>query len=94
MRLIPRRDLDLLFEALVARGYTIVGPRVRERAIVFDELRSVADLPAGWTDEQEGGHYRLKRRGDDALFGDNVGPHSWKRFQLPPERKIFTARSV
>ena len=93
MRLIPRRDLDLLFEALVARGYTIVGPRVRERAIVFDELRSVADLPAGWTDEQEGGHYRLKRRGDDALFGYNVGPHSWKRFQLPPERKIFTARA-
>jgi ferredoxin len=93
MRVIPRGDLDRLFDALVARGYTIVGPRVREQAIVFDELRSSADLPAGWTDEQEGGHYRLKRRDDPAVFGYNVGPHSWKRFQLPPDRKIFTARA-
>ena len=93
MRLIPRRDLDVLFDVLAARGYTVIGPRVREQAIVFDELRSSADLPAGWTDEQEGGHYRLRRRDDEALFGYNVGPHSWKRFQLPPDRRIFTARA-
>jgi sulfhydrogenase subunit beta (sulfur reductase) len=93
MRVFPRRDFDRLLEALAARGYTIIGPRVREQAIVFDELRSSADLPTGWTDEQEGGHYRLKRRDDEALFGYNVGPHSWKRFQLPPEQRLFTARS-
>jgi ferredoxin len=93
MRLLLRRDFDRLFDALAARGYTIIGPRVREQAIVFDELQSSADLPIGWTDEQEGGHYRLTRRDDEALFGYNVGPHSWKRFQLPPEQRLFTARS-
>jgi sulfhydrogenase subunit beta (sulfur reductase) len=92
MRVIPRGDLDRLFDALAARGYTIIGPRVREQAIVFDEVRSTADLPIGWTDEQEGGHYRLRRRDDKALFGYNVGPHSWKRFQLPPDQTLFTAR--
>jgi sulfhydrogenase subunit beta (sulfur reductase) len=92
MRVIQRRDFDQLFGALADRGYTIVGPRVRERAIVYDELESSADLPAGWTDEQEGGHYRLKRRDDEALFGYNVGPHSWKRFQLPAEQRLWTAR--
>jgi len=92
MRVIGRRDFDGLFDALAARGYTIIGPRVRERAIVYDELQSSADLPAGWTDEQEGGHYRLKRREDEALFGYNVGPHSWKRFQLPPEQRLWSAR--
>ena len=66
MQVLQRSDFELLFEALTGRGYTIVGPRVRERAIVYDELRSSADLPVGWTDEQDGGHYRLRaprRRG-------------------------------
>ena len=43
----------------------------------------------GWTDEQDGGHYRLVRRDDDALFGYAVGPHSWKKFQLPPEVRLW-----
>jgi hypothetical protein len=47
-----------------------------------------ADLPVGWTDEQGGGKYRLKRRSDDALFGYNVGPHSWKKFLHPPNVRL------
>jgi len=89
---IERSDFDELFAALSRRGYTIVGPTVRDRAIVYDELRSVADLPVGWSDEQGGGHYRLTRRNDDALFGFAVGPHSWKQYQLPPEVKLWEAR--
>ena len=84
---IERDAFDALFDALARRGYTIVGPTVRDQAIVYDELRSSADLPIGWTDEQDGGHYRLRRRDDDALFGYAVGPHSWKRYQLPPDRR-------
>jgi ferredoxin len=89
---IERRDLDGLFDALADRGHTIVGPTVRDRAIVFDEIRRVAELPIGWTDEQDGGHYRLLRREDEALFGYAVGPHSWKRYQLPPQVKLWEAR--
>jgi sulfhydrogenase subunit beta (sulfur reductase) len=92
VRALERSDLDLLFGALQRRGYTIVGPRLRDRAIVYDELATAADLPAGWTDEQEGGHYRVKRRDDEALFGYNVGPHSWKRYQLPAEKRLWTAK--
>ena len=47
---------------------------------------------SGWTDEQDGGHYRLRRRDDEALFGYAVGPHSWKRYQLPPEVRLWRAR--
>jgi sulfhydrogenase subunit beta (sulfur reductase) len=92
VRVLARSDFDAIFESLTRRGYTIIGPRVRERAIVYDEITSAADLPAGWTDEQEGGHYRIKRREDAALFGYNVGQHSWKRYQLPAERRLWTAR--
>ena len=89
---LEREHLDDLFEALHRRGYTVVGPRLQAQALVYGELSSSADLPAGWTDEQEAGHYRVRRREDDALFGYNVGPHSWKRYQLPAERRLWSAR--
>jgi sulfhydrogenase subunit beta (sulfur reductase) len=89
---IERSDFDELFGALTRRSYTIVGPTVRDGAIVYDEIRAAADLPVGWTDEQNGGHYRLRRRDDEALFGYAVGPHSWKQYQLPPQVSLWRAR--
>ncbi|MGA2470406.1 MAG: 4Fe-4S dicluster domain-containing protein [Solirubrobacteraceae bacterium] len=89
---IEREAFDSLFEALERRGYTVVGPTVRDKAIVYDELHSSSDLPIGWTDEQDGGHYRLLRRDDEALFGYVVGPHSWKRYQLPAETTLWRGR--
>jgi ferredoxin len=49
---------------------------VRDGAIVYDDIWTSADLPAGWTDEQDGGRHRLHRRDDEALFGYAVGPQS------------------
>jgi len=57
---------------------------VRDRAIIYDDIAALADLPRGWTDEQEGERYRLLPRDDDALFGYAVGPHSWKKFLHAP----------
>lgn len=90
--MIDRSGLDELFGALVRRGFTLVGPRVRDRAIVLDEIDSTADLPAGWTEFQDGGTYRLQRRDDDAMFGHNAGPNSWKSFLFPSELRVWTAR--
>ncbi len=89
---LERADLPLLFDALRQRGFEVVGPTVRDGAIVYDVLRSAGDLPMGWTDEQDGGKYRLKRREDAALFGYVVGPHSWKTYLFPPEQRLFRAR--
>ncbi len=87
-----REALDQLLHALRQRGFTPVGPTVRQGAIVYEALESTADLPAGWTDVQEGGSYRLERRDDDALFGHNVGPESWKRLLFPPTLALWKAR--
>ena len=76
--------LDGLLEALRRRGFTPIGPTVRQGAICYEELAGAADLPTGWTDVQEGGTYRLERRDDDAMFGHNVGPNSWKSHLFPP----------
>lgn len=84
--------LGQLFEALGRRGYRVIGPTVRDGAIVYDTLESPSDLPEGWTNEQEAGVYRLKPRQDDALFGYTVGPYSWKKFLYPPVIRLWKAR--
>jgi sulfhydrogenase subunit beta (sulfur reductase) len=83
--------LQALFDALKQRSYRIVGPILRDGAIVYDDIASVGDLPKGWSDEQDGGHYRLHNRDDGALFGYAVGPHSWKKFLLPATQRLWSA---
>src|SRR5689334_9498507 len=88
---LEKAQLQSLFDVLIASGFHVIGPTIEQEAIVYDELRSVADLPQGWTDRQEPGKYRLERRTDDALFGYAVGPHSWKRYLFPPLATVATA---
>ena len=83
LRVIERDSFDALLAALASRGYTIIGPTMRDQAIMYDEISAATDLPIGWADEQDGGRYRLRRRDDEALFGYAVGPDSWKKYQLP-----------
>jgi ferredoxin len=85
-------ELDALVAMLRARGYLVVGPTVRDGAIVYEELETGSDLPIGWTDRQDAATYRLERRGDEARFGYAVGPHSWKRFLFPPRVRLWQAR--
>src|SRR5438876_9781460 len=82
-RILERQDFQTLFDALSKRGYKVLGPTLRDGAIVYDEIASVADLPTGWTDQQDGGTYRLALRDDGALLGYAVGPHCWERFLFP-----------
>jgi len=84
-------EIGRLIEALSRRGYEVFGPTVRDGAIVYDRIESAVGLPRGWTDEQEPGRYRLKRRQDEALFGYVVGPQSLKRYLHPPEVRLFSA---
>jgi ferredoxin len=84
--------LEELVRALCGRGFRVLGPMVREGAIVYDEQESAGPLPIGWTDEQAPGRYRLERRDDEARFGFAVGPHSWKQFLLPSRLRLWRAR--
>ena len=92
-RVIDRHGLDTLMTSLQTDGFKVIGPTVADNTIVYDEISSTADLPEGWGDEQDGGKYRLVRRGDDALFGYTLGQSSWKRFVFPPEVELLRIRS-
>lgn len=86
---LERENLQQMFDLLAGNGYRLLGPTVRDGAIVYDELAGDTDLPIGWTDEQDGGTYRLKKRDDKAVFGFAVGPHSWKKFLHLPVLRLW-----
>jgi ferredoxin len=87
---LDRAGLDELVDVLLADGYRVVGPTVRDGAIVLAELDSPAQLPAGWGVDVEPGRYRLRRRDDAAVFAHSAGPQSWKQFLHPARQRLFT----
>ncbi|NIR48220.1 sulfite reductase subunit A [candidate division KSB1 bacterium] len=82
--------LGKLIEVLKA-DYEVIGPTVREGAVIYEEISGMEELPTSWGDEHEGGKYRLHKRQDKAVFGFVVGPQSWKKFLFPPVLKLFSA---
>ncbi len=89
-QLIDAAGLAELHAALRRAGYLVIGPTVRDGAIVLAELASAADLPYGWGVALEPGGYRLRERSDRAAFGHAAGPQSWKPFLHPPRSKLWS----
>jgi sulfhydrogenase subunit beta (sulfur reductase) len=88
---VAANQLEMLIGAIRKRGFDLIGPTVRDGAITLGPLQSAKDLPAGWTDEQQPGQYRLKRREDEALFGYAVGPQSWKQYFHPAHVELWSS---
>jgi ferredoxin len=83
--------LGELFKALEKGGYKVVGPTVRDGAIIYENLSSPDELPRGWGDQTDSAQYKLNKKGDSAYFGFNVGPQSWKKFLFPPKKRLWRA---
>jgi sulfhydrogenase subunit beta (sulfur reductase) len=86
--------LQSLIDLLRERGWTVVGPTVRDGVVVHAEIESVDQLPRGVGDLQEGGSYRLRQRGDEALFGYVGGPQGWKSLLFPSRELLWSGRRV
>ena len=84
-------ELERLIEALARRHYRVVGPTVRDGAMVYEDIESAQDLPVGWSAEQSPAHYRLVKRKDEAVFAYAPGPHSWKKYLHPADACVFKA---
>jgi sulfhydrogenase subunit beta (sulfur reductase) len=94
MHVIDLKDFNNLFTLLSSKGYTLVGPKVHQGAIVYDVISSLADLPRGWIDQQDPAVYRLRPSSEESYFGYVVGPQSWKKFLFPPRLRMVAARRV
>jgi ferredoxin/PAS domain-containing protein len=88
-RVVEAHEISALLDVILESGYRLLGPTVKDGAIVYDEISAAADLPTGLGQEQTNGRYRLRNRADGALFGYTVGPHAWKRFLFPASLRLF-----
>ena len=88
-----REGLQALINALAADGFRVLGPMLRDGAIVYDDVSNVSDMPSGYVDQP--GCRPLSsgaRLGSEALFSYAAGPQSWKAFLFPPRERLWSAK--
>jgi formate hydrogenlyase subunit 6/NADH:ubiquinone oxidoreductase subunit I len=89
---LPKQAFQSLLDTLYGRGYRVVGPVVRDGAVVWDTVQRTEDFPIGWRDKQEPARYRLDHSGDDRVFGVVHGPQSVKPFAFASREPLLTIR--
>lgn len=89
VKLLSRGQFDAFLSHLAGLGYDLFGPVKRDQGIVYEPITASADLPIGWKDEQDGGHYRLHETGDASVFAYVVGPDSWKKHLFVNQETLF-----
>jgi NAD(P)H-flavin reductase/Pyruvate/2-oxoacid:ferredoxin oxidoreductase delta subunit len=89
-RFLPRADLDRLIAHLAEGGRTVIGPVLRDGALVYAPVQGADDLPFGWTDDQAPGTFRLRQDGARTF---EIGPpaQGLKRFTYPATLPIAVA---
>ena len=89
--ILPKPALQRVLGNLSESGFQLIGPTVRDGALILDAIRNISELPIGWTLEQKAGSSRLLRTHSTEYFACSVGPHSWKRYLFPPRFDLLTA---
>jgi sulfhydrogenase subunit beta (sulfur reductase) len=89
---LSRTRFQDLIGALQARGFRCIGPQVRDGAIVYTDLDSAAQLPAGVHVEQAPGTYRVRTETTPRQFAWANGPQALKPFLFAPREVLWRAR--
>lgn len=89
--ILPKSALQQVLDHLSESGFQLIGPTVRDGAVILDVIRKISDLPMGWALEEKAGSSRLLRTHSTEYFACPVGPHSWKQYLFPPRFDLLTA---
>jgi sulfhydrogenase subunit beta (sulfur reductase) len=89
---LDRNGLEDLIQILRKREYEVIGPQVRDSAVVYEPISGSEDLAAGWSTESDAGRYRLVPRPGEAVFAYSAGPDSAKKYLHPPRERLISAQ--
>jgi sulfhydrogenase subunit beta (sulfur reductase) len=89
---LPKSHFDSILARLQEKGFQTIGPRVRDDAVVYAPVQTLADLPQGFTSVEESGQYRVISSGNSRYFDITPGAQSWKQFFFPPRASLLTLR--
>ncbi|XOV78621.1 MAG: 4Fe-4S dicluster domain-containing protein [Aestuariibacter sp.] len=90
---LPRSDLASLYQALTDEGYQVIGPQVKNGAILYEPLDNIEQLPWGQQEEVEAGRYTLVDSEKSRCFSWNTGPQSLKPWLFKPTQMLWTAET-
>ncbi|MFO0804308.1 MAG: 4Fe-4S dicluster domain-containing protein [Gemmataceae bacterium] len=93
-RWLAKSELQSAIERLRVDGWSVIGPKAEDGAIVLGEIRGIDQLPRGVRDEQSPGRYRLAQYDDGGYFDHVNGPHSLKPFLFPPRSTVLEVLRV
>ncbi|WED24356.1 4Fe-4S dicluster domain-containing protein [Vibrio sp. JC009] len=91
---LERSSFNSLFEVLASQGYKIMGPVVRDGAIVFNAVTSAKALAFSVHDEQKAGSYQLVSDNSCRYFNWHHGPQALKPFLFKPEQLLWVCDSA
>ncbi|HTY72683.1 MAG TPA: 4Fe-4S dicluster domain-containing protein [Actinomycetes bacterium] len=83
--------LGALLDTLAGRGFTLIGPTLRDGVVVLAPISGVDDLPRGVRDEQSPGRYRAERTAESRLFDQAATVSTWKAYLFPSQRTLWRA---
>jgi len=87
---IPCAALDTLIKTLKRSGRRVIGPTVRDGAVMLEPIAAAADLPLGQVEIQEPGAYRLESKKTAGYFDFTHGPQTWKHHLFPPRDRLWS----
>ena len=88
--LLPHAVFDQLIHTLKQKKYRVLGPMIKEGAVMYEEISTSKDLPIGWKDHQTPGQYRLTKTSSQRFFDIVHGPESLKRQTFAPRETLLT----
>lgn len=88
---LPGQHLQLLMDCLKDDGYGLIGPKIKDDAIVFEELADASELPYGIEENTAPGRYQLQKARHKRAFSFNTGPQGLKPFLFAPEQELWRA---
>lgn len=89
-RYLARDGLDALIGRLKQSGYRCIGPRIRDGAIVYEDIDNAANLPADVRDRQQPGEYRLEAVDSPRRFAWANGPQALKPLLFQPRELLWS----
>ncbi len=82
---ISKPHLDTIFATLSGLDYQLEGPQVQDYTVVLGPIENRADLPRGYSSQEEPGKYTLSSNSQENYFNVTSGPHTWKKYFFPPK---------
>ena len=83
--------LQDLIDALLSKGFQVVGPRVANGAVDMAPMTAADQLPVGMVVQQDAGTYRLMPSGDGQVFRYGAPARSCKPYFYPARERLFKA---